>query len=64
MPGRVASHNVQILWKKGFELYTPLQFLCIIEYVEDVPWENLLNFNRLHFCGLGTKKHNILWSVT
>jgi len=35
-PGRMASHDVQILWKKVFWHYVPLQFFYIIEFIEEV----------------------------
>jgi hypothetical protein len=34
--GRMASHNVYILWKKIFQRYVPMQFLYVIEFVNEI----------------------------
>ena len=44
MPGRMASHHVQILWKKISYRYVPLQFSYLIEFVKEVYQIKLLNF--------------------
>lgn len=59
--GRMASHNVYILWKKISQPYIPMQFLYAFEFVNEIVFKKLINFNRLHFCEFKGRKHNILW---
>jgi len=35
IPGRMASHDVKILWKKEFLFRIPPQFFYVIGYVEE-----------------------------